>query len=88
MPARDLEEPRHVGDIFAALAAFPGKPAIQPELAALAYGAHRANVSKISSFPIDPASVTRATLTADGLLAKIDAETPPMTPRAPPTPHR
>src|SRR5262245_20285447 len=51
MPARDLEEPRHVGDIFAALVAFPGKPAIEPELAALAYGAHGANVAQAFLLP-------------------------------------
>jgi drug/metabolite transporter (DMT)-like permease len=50
--------------------------------------AHIARTSaKTASFLIDPANVARATLTADGLLAKIDAETPPMTPRARPLPH-
>src|SRR3990170_5143393 len=43
--ARDLEEPRHVGDKFAPLAALPGKPALQPQLPALAYGAYGTNVS-------------------------------------------
>jgi hypothetical protein len=45
MAAGDVEEARHIGNIFAALVALPRQPAVQAELAALAYGAHGANVS-------------------------------------------
>src|SRR3990172_4049223 len=73
--ARDLEEPSHIGSKFASLVALPGKPAVQPQLPALAYGAYGANVSHalllFDAAPVKPVT----TLAADGVLAKIDAET-------------
>ena len=78
MPAGHVEEARHIGNIFAALVAFPGQPAVQPELPALAYGADGANVSHALLLTRTARSRFLATLAADGVLAKIDAEdTPP-----------
>src|SRR5262249_9890797 len=39
-----VEEPCHIGNILATLVALPRESAVQPELPALAYGAHGANM--------------------------------------------
>ena len=48
MPARHVEEARHIGDILPAFVALPGQPAVQPELAAHSDGTHGTNVRQIA----------------------------------------
>ena len=45
MAAGDVEEARHIRNIFAALVALPRQPSVQPELTTHADGADGANVS-------------------------------------------
>jgi drug/metabolite transporter (DMT)-like permease len=80
MSARRVEEPRHIGNIFAALVAFPRKPAFKPQLSPQAYGAHGANISHVLLLAV--ASFWPETLSAGGVLAKSPAQGhPPVTPR-------